>query len=61
MTVARQQELWALALHVEQQRGDDAPHYIAEMIGKAALAGDDVGIGLWKAVAERYDQLRQPQ
>lgn len=58
MTVTRDQELWVLALHVEQQHGSGGPRHIAEMIGKAALAGDEVAVGLWKAAAVKFDQLR---
>jgi hypothetical protein len=57
MNVTRDQELWALALNVERQYGGDAPRHIAEMIKNAALEGDKVGIDLWNAIADKYDQL----
>jgi len=59
MTVTRDQELWALALKVEEQHGNDGPRHIADMIGKAALAGDDTGVNLWKRIAERFDRLTE--
>lgn len=51
-------DLWAIALRVERDQGDDGPFHIAEKIGEAALAGEDAAVDLWKAVAVRYDQLR---
>lgn len=55
--VTRDKELWAIALIVEQKKGSDGPLYIAEMIGEAALEGDQVGIDLWNAVAVRFSKL----
>lgn len=51
-------EIWACALEVERQYGDDGPRRIAERIGALALAGDAIGVEAWKAIAARYDQLR---
>jgi hypothetical protein len=55
--IDRNRELWALALRVEQLHGGAGRRHIADMIGKAAGVGDEVGIGLWKQVASRYHQL----
>jgi len=48
-----------LALKVERDHGDDGPRYIAERIGDAALAGEQAGTDLLKAVAVQFDQLRK--
>jgi len=50
-------ELWACALQVERQHGEDAPRFVAERIGASAVAGDEEGIATWKAIAQRLDQL----
>lgn len=50
-------ELWACALAIERQYGDDAPRHIGERITKLALAGDEAGVETWDAIASRYDQL----
>lgn len=55
--VTREQELWALALHIEHKHGADGPRYIAERIGKFAMKGDQGGVDLWKEVARRYEQM----
>lgn len=52
-------ELWAIALKVEQDHGSEAPRHIAERIGGAAIAGEWNAVMMWKAVAAKYDQLRQ--
>lgn len=50
-------ELWACALAIERQYGDDAPRHIADRITTLALAGDEAGVAAWKAIAARYDRL----
>jgi len=52
-------ELWACAIQVERQHGDDAPRFVAERIGALAVAGDQDGVTTWKAIAQRLDQLRR--
>ena len=54
-------ELWACALQVERQHGNDAPRFVAERIGALAVAGDEQGIATWKAIAERIDKLRRSE
>ena len=53
----RDEELWALALHIEGKHGAEGPRYIAEQVGKYALAGEQGAVDLWRAVAERFDSL----
>lgn len=55
--MTRDQELWAVALWVEKQHGEDGPRFIAEQIGRLALAGEAAGVATWKAVALRFDML----
>lgn len=50
-------DIWACALQVVKQHGDNAPLHIAERIGALALAGDMAGVATWKRIANRVDQL----
>lgn len=52
-------ELWACALQVERQHGNDAPKFVAERIGALALAGDFEGVETWRTIAGKLDALRQ--
>ncbi len=54
-----EKELWACALHVERQHGDDAPKFVAERIGTLALVGDAAGVETWKAIAFKLDAVRR--
>lgn len=56
--MASEHELWAIALKVEKDHGDRGPRHIAQNIGAAAVAGEWDAVALWKAVAARFDQLR---
>lgn len=38
--------------------GDRGPAYIAEQIGRLALAGDEAGVATWKKIAVRYSELQ---
>jgi len=60
-TMPDDRELWACALQVERQHGDDAPRFVAERIGALAVAGDQAGVATWKAIAWRLDQLRRSE
>lgn len=57
--MTRDQELWGVALWVERTHGDNGPGHIAEQIARLTGAGDEDGIAMWRAVAERYDKLRE--
>ena len=52
-------ELWACATLVEKQHGERAPYFITERMLALAAAGDEVGVATWKAISDRYDQLRK--
>lgn len=58
MTLTPDQHIWACALAVEKRHGDGAPLFVAERIGALALAGDEAGVAIWKAIAVRLDALR---
>jgi hypothetical protein len=58
MTVTRDQELWALALWVEREQGDEAERFIAERVLHFELEADEGGKQLWLEVARRFIQLR---
>ncbi len=57
--MATDHELWAIALTVEKDHGSEGPRHIAERIGGAAIAGEWDAVALWRAVAAKYDLLRQ--
>ena len=53
--MTRDQELWGVALWVEKTHGAAGPSHIAEQITRLAMEGDEQGIAMWRAVADRYD------
>ena len=55
--MTRDQEIWGVALWVEKNHGEGGRKFIAEQVGRLATGGDDEGIGLWREVARRYEQL----
>ncbi len=57
--MASEHELWAIALKVERDHGDSGPGHIAQTIGAAAIAGEWDRVSMWKAVASRFDRLRE--
>lgn len=55
------QHLWACASTILKQHGELAPTFVADRIGALALQGDQAGVAIWKAIAERLDKLmREP-
>jgi hypothetical protein len=58
MTVKREQELWALALWVEREFGEDGERFIAERVLHFELEAEEGGKHLWLDVARRFVQLR---
>lgn len=56
--MTREQELWGVALWVEKHHGANGPRFIAEQVGRNALAGEAEGVSLWRGVAERFEALR---
>lgn len=58
MTLRREQELWALALWVEREFGDEGERFIAERVLHFELEAGEGGKHLWLDVARRFVQLR---
>ena len=56
-----EQELWACASLVLEQRGERADEHIAQRIATLAERGDEAGVNIWRAIADRVDQLRDVQ
>ena len=61
MTVTREQEVWAMALWVDHEHGDEAENFIAGKVLHFVERGDDGGRKLWEEVARRYVHLREAQ
>ena len=59
MTVTREKEIWALALWVDREHGDDAEEFIAGKVLHFVERDDEGGRKLWEDVARRYVQLRE--
>jgi hypothetical protein len=57
--VTRDQELWGVALWVEKTHGGCGPDHIAAQVSRLAAEGDEEGIAMWRAVAERFDKLHE--
>jgi len=58
MTVSREQELWAMALWVDREHGDQGERFIAERVLFFDAQSDAGGKQLWMDVARRYVELR---
>ncbi|WP_447759829.1 DUF6961 family protein [Sphingopyxis panaciterrae] len=59
MSITPERHIWACAVAVEKQHGDGALLFVAKRIGTLALAGDEEGVAMWKAIAARLDALRR--
>lgn len=57
--MTRDQELWGVALWLERTHGRNGADHITDQIARLAEAGDEDGIAMWRAVAKRYDRLRE--
>ena len=57
--MTRDQELWGVALWLDRTHGTNGANHIAQQVARLAAAGDEDGIAMWRAVAERYDRLRE--
>lgn len=58
MAVTREQEVWALALWVDREHGDDGEQFITERVLHFDAQGDMGGRQLWMNVARRFVDLR---
>jgi hypothetical protein len=59
VNVTREQEVWAMALWVDREHGEEAEQFIAGKVLHFVEQGDDGGRKLWEEVARRYVQLRK--
>ncbi|WP_311270474.1 DUF6961 family protein [Sphingobium sp. WCS2017Hpa-17] len=50
-------ELWAIAAKVMDAEGDDVGEFLIERVHALTQAGDDEGVMMWLAVADRVQQL----
>lgn len=57
--MTRDEELWGVALWVERTHDCDGSAHIAAQMTRLAADGDEAGIAMWRAVGERFDQLRE--
>ena len=55
----RDQELWAVALWVEKNHGDQGTTYISGQVERLTSVNDDSGVAMWREVADRFERLRQ--
>ncbi|MBX7514906.1 hypothetical protein K3179_10170 [Qipengyuania sp. GH38] len=58
MTITREQEIWAMALWVDREHGEDAEQFIAGRVLHFESVDDPGGQNLWMQVARRYVELR---
>jgi hypothetical protein len=58
MAVTREQELWAMALWVDREHGEEGERFIAERVLHFDSDGDDGGKRLWMEVARRFVELK---
>lgn len=56
--LTRDAELWGVALSVEKTHGERGAEHIAGRVASLTALGDQGGIAMWRAVAERYAKLR---
>lgn len=54
----REQELWAMALWVDREHGEDGERFIAERVSHFEAEGDNGGKQLWMEVARRFVDLK---
>lgn len=57
MTMTEDEVMLGAAIMLLKRYGDQAPMRVAERIGELAVAGDDLGIATWKAIAARMDEI----
>lgn len=57
MAVTHEQELWAMALWVDREHGDEGERFIAERVLHFDAEGDPGGKQLWMDVARKFVEL----
>lgn len=58
MAVTREHELWAMALWVDREYGEESERFITKRVLYLDAEGDDGGKQLWMDVARRFVELR---
>ena len=58
MALTREKELWAIAVQIEKEHGENGGSFIAARIGQYALAGEGRAVELWKQIAEKFAALQ---
>lgn len=58
MGISDDQELWGIALWLEQRHGDNSWLYIAEQKDRSLAEGDSLGALRWEEVERRLGLLR---
>ena len=53
--LSRDKELWAIALWIEENHGDDGWFYIAQQMDRLLEDGEPEGLGLWRGVIEGFE------
>jgi hypothetical protein len=59
LVLNRDQELWAVAVWVEKNHGDQGTTYISGQIERLASINSDGGVAMWREVADRFERLRR--
>jgi hypothetical protein len=54
----RDQQLWAMALHVERDHGANAAAFITWQVTRNVEAREPDRVLLWKAIGRRLEKLR---
>ena len=57
MTLTRDKELWAIALWIEKEHGDEGDLYIAQQMDRLLEQGEPEGLALWLEIRERFEAL----
>lgn len=60
MTLSRDQEVWAMALWVENRHGGKGANFIETRIETLEQNNEPDGAAIWRRVAARYKELRAP-
>ena len=59
LAMSKERELWAVALWVEKNHGDQGDLYIARRLDRLHTKGDADGVAMWWKVLERFEALSQ--
>ena len=57
MALTRELEIWAMAMWVDREHGEDGERFIAERVLYFDAEGDEGGKQLWMDVGRRFGEL----